>query len=634
MKLTLLIVLSLSSLLAAQPAAEKPAAEPESIITGSVDVGYRWVFDPAGSFNTYRSIVNLGSGPKLLGTEFTIVDPKKRFFDRIETRASSWGDDPYTTVHVNARKQGIYDLNADYRNIAYFNAMPSFANPLLSRGSLLNQRSFDTHSRIGSFDLSMFPSKSVVPYLSYGRSSDYGGGVTTFVTDANEYPVPNRIRDSMEDFRGGVRFEFRRIHFNLEQGGTRFKDDQQVYSSGTANTGNRDTPYLGQTLQLTNLLQSYGIRGTSIYSRATISANPVSWLDVSGQMLYSQPQTDINYQQSNTGNFVDLRTLLFYTSQQYLLSATAKLPRTSGNIGVEIRPFRRVRILESWLTDRLHTASSTVLPSQAARLVTNYSQQELDVLVDVTAKLTLRGGYRYVWGNASSIVLPLAGLNGFDSGKLQRNVGIAGFSFRQGSKFSFSGEFEGASSGQVYFRTSLHDYRRMHARGQYQVLSTLLVAADFSLLSNQNPAVGAKYDYLSRQNSLSLHWAPKVAKFSMDGDYTRSTMRSDLFYLIPQTLTPERSFYRDNAHLLTSLFNFSLPPYGGRAAKLSAGGSFVISAGSRPTSYFQPLMGLTVPFTRQVMWVSQWRYYGYSESFYAYEGFRTHMLTTGLKFSR
>ena len=634
MKITWLFVLFLSPILAEEPAVEKHAAASESMITGSVDVGYRWVSDPAGSFNTYRSIVNLGSGVKLLGTEFSIVDPKKKFFDRIDTRAYNWGDDPYTTIHVNARKQRLYDFNADYRNIAYFSAMPSFANPLLSRGSLLNERSFDTQRRFSSFDLDIFPSRAIVPYLSYGRSSGSGNGVTTFVTDANEYAVPDRIRDSIEDFRGGVRFEFLRVHFNLEQGGTRFKDDQQLYSSGTVNPGNRDTRFLGQTLQLTNLLQSYGIRGTSIYSKAAITASPVSWLDVTGQLLYSQPQTDINYQQSNAGNFVDQRNLLFFTTQQYLLSATAKLPRTSGNIGVEVRPLRRVRILESWLTDRLHTASSVALPSQTARLVTNYSQQEIDVLVDVTAKLTVRGGYRYVWGDASSVVLPLTGLNAFDSGKLDRHVGIGGFSFRPGSKLSFSGEFEGASSGASYFRTSLHDYQRMHARGQYQVLSTLLLAADFSLLANQNPAAGAQYDYLARQNSLSLHWTPKALKFTIDGDYTRSTMRSDIFYLIPQTLTPERSFYRDNAHLLTALLNVPLPSYRGIAAKLTAGGSFAISAGSRPTNYFQPLIGLYVPVNKKLMWVSQWHYYGYSEPFYPYEGFRTHVLTTGLRFSR
>src|SRR5438552_1017152 len=105
---------------AAQPAAS-PVPSTESWFTGSFDVGYRWRTDVAGSFDTYRSFVNLGSGPKLLGTEFTITDPKHRAFDRVDVRASSWGDDPYANLHLRAIKAKLYDFNADYRDIAYFN---------------------------------------------------------------------------------------------------------------------------------------------------------------------------------------------------------------------------------------------------------------------------------------------------------------------------------------------------------------------------------------------------------------------------------------------------------------------------------------------------------------------------------
>jgi hypothetical protein len=254
----------------------------------------------------------------------------------------------------------------------------------------------------------------------------------------------------------------------------------------------------------------------------------------------------------------------------------------------------------------------------------------VDVLFDATAKLTLRGGYRYAWGNASNLVLPLSELVGLDSGKLRRSVGIGGFSFRPLSKLSFSGEFEGASSDQTYFRTSLHDYQKMHARGQFQALASLLIAADFSLLSNQNPAAGTQYDFQTRQNSISVHWMPKGGHFSLDGDYSRSTVRSDIRYLAPQTLTPERSFYRDNAHLASALLNIPLP----RGGRVSAGGAIAITSGSRPTTYLQPLAALTIPISKHASWVSQWRYYGYGESFYTYEGFRTHLITTGLKLTR
>src|ERR1044071_603844 len=53
--------------------AESPAPTPpvEQSIAGSLDLGYRWRSDVSGSFNTYRSIVNLGEGPKISGWDFS-----------------------------------------------------------------------------------------------------------------------------------------------------------------------------------------------------------------------------------------------------------------------------------------------------------------------------------------------------------------------------------------------------------------------------------------------------------------------------------------------------------------------------------------------------------------------------------
>jgi hypothetical protein len=484
---------------------------PEAWMTGSVDVGYRWRTDVAGSFNTYRSIVDLGAGPKLLDTEFTVLDPKKRLFDRIEARGANWGDDPYTTLHVNVRKARLYDFTADYRNIAYFNSLPSFADPLLARGVVLNERSFDTRRRISSFELSLLPGNWIVPYLAYDRNSEHGDGITTFVADGNEYPVPDRIRNSENNYRAGVRLGLRRWHVTLEQGGTTFRDDQQVFAT-ERNPGNNSATFFGQTLSLASLRQAYGIRGTSVYSKALFTASPVSWADVYGQFLYSQPKNDVTYQQADTGNFVVLSPLLFYTGEQFLLSAQAKLPHTSGSVGVEIRPFRRLRIVESWLTDRLHNAAAS--QAQSARLVSNYSQQQVDVFLDVSRRLTLRGGYRYVWGDSSTLVLPIQGLLTPDPGELRRNVGIGGFTFRPGQKIVVSGEVEAASSDRTYFRASLNDYQRIHARARYQALESLSLSADFSALNNQNPAMGAQYDYLARQSSISFFGRRKAGSVS------------------------------------------------------------------------------------------------------------------------
>ena len=119
----LLIVVPVVAQDASAPAqtAETPSPVPsaESWLTGSIDAGYRWRSDVGGSLDTYRSIVNLGSGPKVLGADFTLTDPRHRAFDQIRVRANGWGDEPYQTVHLDAKKSKLYDFSADYRHIQF-----------------------------------------------------------------------------------------------------------------------------------------------------------------------------------------------------------------------------------------------------------------------------------------------------------------------------------------------------------------------------------------------------------------------------------------------------------------------------------------------------------------------------------
>src|SRR5580704_8533946 len=87
-----------------------PVPSADSWFSGWVDVGYRGVTNVAGSFDTYRSIVDLGSGPKLLGTDLTFTDPKHRLFDQVNFRASNLGGDPYESIHLDARKAKLYNF--------------------------------------------------------------------------------------------------------------------------------------------------------------------------------------------------------------------------------------------------------------------------------------------------------------------------------------------------------------------------------------------------------------------------------------------------------------------------------------------------------------------------------------------
>jgi hypothetical protein len=503
--------------------AASPAPSAEQWFTGSLDVGYRWLTNVNGNFPEYRSVVNLGEGLKLNGLEFTFMDPKHRLFDRVDANASGWGGDPYNTARLNARKMGVYDFNFDYRNIAYFNAIPSYANPVAPAG--FDEQSFDTHRRMMTIGLDLRPGKRIIPYLAFERNSGYGHGIDEWVQGSNdEFAVPTLLRDSTNNYRGGVRFEYNRFHVTLEQGGTTYKDDDQTNWSGT-NLGDRTTPIRDQTLSLSSLNQAYGIRGTSLYSKALLTAHPFSWLDVYGQFLYSDPKTTVKFNETATGNFLLISQLLFYSSQQTIGTGAANQPHTTGSVGFEVRPLKRLRIIQNWMTDRYHdtglgilnigpaTAPTAGLTSLSTLQTVNYNQEQVDVLFDVSSKIALRGGYRHIWGDASTGASPFFNPAGAqEQGKLDRNVGLGGISFRASEKLSFNLDYEGATSDNVYFRTSLNNYQKARARAKYRLTSSLLLQANFRVLNNLNHAPAIQYDFISRDNSLAVYWTPKGGK--------------------------------------------------------------------------------------------------------------------------
>src|SRR5262249_20012447 len=89
----------------AEPAAPADETPPgESLLRGSFEVAYRCISYSNVSLNTYRSVVNLGEGSKLLDADFTLTNISKRFFDRADVHASSWGGDPYNTLRVDEQK--------------------------------------------------------------------------------------------------------------------------------------------------------------------------------------------------------------------------------------------------------------------------------------------------------------------------------------------------------------------------------------------------------------------------------------------------------------------------------------------------------------------------------------------------
>jgi hypothetical protein len=264
------------------------------------------------------------------------------------------------------------------------------------------------------------------------------------------------------------------------------------------------------------------------------------------------------------------------------------------------------------LTDRLSDQLTV------NRIAVNYRREQTEAFFDPFRRLTLRGGHRLVWGEAS---VP-------GQGRLRQHVGLAGATFRAGSRASTSIDYEGSPGDRSYFRTSLHNYHQVRVRARGQVAKGLAASGSYFLLDNKNPNQGANFDLASRTAAGALEWT--AAKWaSLTGEYSRSSLRSSVWYLVPQLAQRAVSDYRDNSHAASALLD--LHPAKRLAATL--GGSLVTTAGTRPTRYYQPLGRAGVPVSKSVECYGEWRWYGLSQSFFELEGFRAHQFTVGLRVS-
>jgi hypothetical protein len=626
---------------------EAPSSALELPVSGSAEFGYRSILSDSGNFNTYRSVVNLGEGPKLFNTDLRFQP--SRYYDEASLQLRNWGGEPYSTLRADVRKNNAYNFMLDYRSIALFNYLPSFANPKLGSGSLLNQNAIDTRIRSTDARIDLVPSARVSPFFGYSRTSEMGGGVWVFARQGDEYPVPMFLEHITDHFRGGFQFNFDWLHGALEGGGTTLRQDQGS-AEGVLNPGNVLTPYLGRQLRLENLTERYLVKGVSHYVRGSVAINPVAWASVIGEFTYSRPAIDVEYSQTSEGSFVVPRTLLTATTSASSFSGSAQMPRPSGGVRAEIRPMNRVRIIEWWTTDRFHNDTSGFLLDQYLttgslasfesftpdRLVTNQSQQQVDVFVDIVAGLTVRGGHRFDWGDARTRSTT------FDPSPLQeaalrRHVGLGGLSYRLGNRVRLNADYEAASTSRAFFRTSLRDYRKFRARASYapQPAPEWRASVDFLWLDNENPDPTVRWDYTSRAATAILQWFPWDGRYyDITAEYTRATLHSRIDFIVPQTFDNFRNRFREASNSGTVLVNFRRGGWHPRQPGITLGGSFVVNNGNRPTRYYQPMARVSVPLANSVAANGEWRWYSMTQRIYSIENFGSHQLLLSLTLSR
>ncbi len=190
---------------------------------------------------------------------------------------------------------------------------------------------------------------------------------------------------------------------------------------------------------------------------------------------------------------------------------------------------------------------------------------------------------------------------------------------RPSQKISVTGEVEGACEQRRLFP---HQPLQLSEGARAGTLSAAPVAEHVRRLhaAEQSQSAAGNQLRLSVASGIAVAvlGSPRGGKvFDLQGSYSRSDLRSNIGYLEPE---PCRRSFRVIATtpIPPPLLDLTWPAKKRFAPKLAAGGSFFISSGSRPTSYYQPVAKLWVPLGKHASWFTEWRYYGYGETFYLY----------------
>lgn len=605
-----------------------------------LDFGNRWKAGFSGNENLYRSQVDLGEGPKLFSGELSIFAPNNsnRFFDRLVLRMNSWGGEPYNTARVRAVKAGIYELRFDYQNVAYFNSVPFFANPLFEQGNLESQHQFDISQRFARLELILRPGKRISPFVAYQRTGRQGPALTTLRADGDEFLTRLAVDTHSDDLNFGVNFTASQFSLRLEQGFRWYRDTSTFLSPGFQG-GNSDRPIFGRDVVLDNYQGTNDVEGTIPFSTAAGVYQPFDTLLLRGKVSYSMADVNSNFSEVIDGTFFSFPLSAFYQGAEQQALGAAKRPNLFGDVSATWQPFERLRILERLNIRRSHVSGSAQIqnaflnvepllqPGSIDRLETstlldtflsrNSTIQELQGVIYLSPTFSVRAGHRF---EHKEIELP-------ERFAWKRNVLILGSAYEFSARNTLALEYELGRTDQPIFRTDVVDFYRLRLRGRFHPTESLQMSGSVTLFDHDNDL--PEIDLTSRQRNYTLQFTyTPLPRFSISGAYERSNIESDLLLIVPQDFQTDRSIYAergDYANLFLSLLLL-------RNARLDVGYTVWGTVGNSPMNFHQPMASLELPIGERLTAYGQWNYYDYKEKVSLFpQEYQTHLVVLGFR---
>lgn len=641
-------------------------------VTQSFEVGYR-LAQVDGDVGMYRSVVNFGNGPRLLGANLTVNsrDGHGQYFDEILLHILGLGNDPYQNVMVRVQKNGLYRYDMLWRLDDYYNpALPIDGNfglvltgmgpgaPLIATQGL---HTYDTERRLQDHELTLFPQSHYRFHVGYSRNSESGPALSTaqeFDAFGAPYPVFTDVRRLWNEYRLGADIEYAGFHFTFSRRWGFFKDDTPFSSAGIAAAG---TP-TDQTV-LTQFNRAEPIHGANPGWLGNLFTRRKRWA-VNARLTYVSGSRDFLFDEVASG----IGQLGSPASRQIVSGGDAKRPDLAGDAALQFFPTDKVTIVNnsSVLSNRIDGQSSySELQSGldltiffrylGIRLVTNSTT----VNYQANKKLGFFTAYSYsdrLIRTIEQSTLPAsAGSTVFNAFQVSNHLNSvdAGFRWRPWKPFTVTADGEIGRANFPLTPVSPKNYHTINGRLNYRTQHLQLLATYRQLYNLNAPFVFATFDSHSRQYSANGSWAPN-SWFSIDASYVKLHLdtRGGIAFFIntgrPQLVSNFPSYYISNVHAGTLGARFTIrrrtdlyvgysitkDTGDGRPTAVPAGVTNPIEAlldsvQTFPLTYQSPQARVSYRITEKMRWNVGFQFYNYNQQFNPFGFYQNFHANTG-----
>jgi hypothetical protein len=208
------------------PLPVKPVVQDGFVVHQTVDLGGH-IVGISGSGSMYDTLVNIQSGPRVLGQTITlrsVPGSKHTLFDSLTGFSNGFGGDPLNVVKLDFSKGKIYEFTGLWRRDRQYFDYDLFGNPNIPGGQsipigaagalgqypwpqvLQSPEMFNTVRRMTDLDVTIFPLSKVTFHAGYSRNIFQG---PRSIPGAYETAKTSMLFQEMEhnttnEYRGGV----------------------------------------------------------------------------------------------------------------------------------------------------------------------------------------------------------------------------------------------------------------------------------------------------------------------------------------------------------------------------------------------------------------------------------------------